>query len=286
MPASCPPGHPGFRKENASQVAAEGEGSLDSDDSHFARFLAMFRGVGTLPVPPPPPSGTWVPALPVPTDPNTASIAEARTRRWAQLADIRYAMLLGEIEHHLRTNDGGHRGLLMGWAIEDMFGLESFASTLVTLPLGTGVACLPFTMPTAGLPLPDTETDRWQVHLARVSAALDKINEMRADPADAANAELTALLTSLGQRRDTINGALPTTSFDRDIRPLFPQIDVDHMKFRFNLSVYDSVKASAAKIADRIKRTGAGRMPPPPDVPLTAEQTALFDKWVSEGFPP
>jgi hypothetical protein len=50
------------------------------------------------------------------------------------------------------------------------------------------------------------------------------------------------------------------------------------------LADYDTVRLSAAAIANCI-RTGAGRMPPPPDAPLTPAQTALFDKWVTEAFP-
>jgi hypothetical protein len=41
---------------------------------------------------------------------------------------------------------------------------------------------------------------------------------------------------------------------------------------------YDAVRLSAVAIANRIKRTGAGRMPPAPYAPSTAAQTALFDK--------
>jgi hypothetical protein len=269
------------------QVAAEGEGFADSDDSHFARFLAMYRGSATtLPVPP---AGEWVPTLAVPTDPHTADITEPRTQHWAQLADLRYAMLLGEIEHYLRTADTGNRATLKRWAFEDMRSFRGLAGHLTALPQGNGVSCLPFTVPE--LPLPDTEAGRWAVHLARVTAAIDKINVMRADPIETAVGELTNLLSTMDQRRALIAGmptGTPTTSFARDIQPLFRPIDVDHMQgFGLDLTDIDAVKGSASDIADRIKSSDDDvRMPPPPDAPLTAEQTALFDKWVSEGFPP
>lgn len=52
-----------------------------------------------------------------------------------------------------------------------------------------------------------------------------------------------------------------------------------------DLAAYDAVRQSATSIADRVQRTGFGRMPPPPDPPWTPEQRALFDTWVTEGFP-
>lgn len=269
------------------QVAAEGEGFADSDDSHFTRFLAMYRGSpSTLPVPP---AGDWVPTLAVPTDPRTADITEPRTQRWAQLADLRYAMLLGEIEHYLRTADTGNRATLKRWVFEDMRSFRGLAGHLTALPQGNGVSCLPFTVPE--LPLPDSEAARWAVHLARVTATIDTINVMQADPTETAGGELTTLLSAMDQRRALIVGmptGTTTTSFVRDVRPLFRAIDVDHMQgFGLDLSDIDAVKDFASDIADRIKSSEDDvRMPPPPDAPLTAEQTALFDKWVSEGFPP
>ena len=79
-----------------------------------------------------------------------------------------------------------------------------------------------------------------------------------------------------------------TTSFARDVLPLFRHKDIDHMKRRgLDLSDINADRGAAASISARLKGTdGILRMPPPPDSPLTDEQTELFDKWVAEGFPP
>jgi hypothetical protein len=78
-----------------------------------------------------------------------------------------------------------------------------------------------------------------------------------------------------------------TTSFARDVLPLFRQKDIDHMKAQnLDLAKFDAVRGKAASISARLKRTGPGRMPPAPDRPLTPEQIALFDTWIAEGCPP
>ena len=44
-------------------------------------------------------------------------------------------------------------------------------------------------------------------------------------------------------------------SYTNDIRPLFTQIDIDHMSFLCDLSNYDDVKTSAQEILSRLKAT-------------------------------
>ena len=67
--------------------------------------------------------------------------------------------------------------------------------------------------------------------------------------------------------------------FDRDIRPLFRDKDVDEMRFAFDLSVYDDVKDNAQGIYDRLMD---GSMPC--DGAWSSEQIALFRQWIDEGF--
>lgn len=274
--------------EAIRNVAEEGEGSVDGEESHFADFLAMYRGNGNVPFPA---ADGWVAVYPMPTDPRPADISEARTQRWAQLADIHYGFLLGAIEHHLRTTDEEDRSTLAGWAFQEMFALPTLAVKLATLTAGAGVGALPFTLPSP-LPLPDTEAARWDVHLARTTAAIDKIEQMQAlDSADAADDDLTNQLEASRQRRDLITGqaATPvaTTSFARDILPLFRPVDIEHMNDQvgLDLSDFDVVRTSADAISRRMKGLGGRVMPPPPDPPLSAAQIALFDTWVAEGFP-
>ncbi len=80
---------------------------------------------------------------------------------------------------------------------------------------------------------------------------------------------------------------MPTTSFASDIRPLFRDVDVEHMNdFGLDLSSHQEVRDSSAEILRRVQESGPSRMPPPPDPPWTAAQVALFKQWIDEGCPP
>ena len=271
-------------------VAEEGEGSVEGADSHFSRLLAMFRGSDEI-MPFPAPGAAFVPAHAVPTDPRADDLAEPRTKRWAQLADTRYAILLGAIEQHLRISDDEDRRMLRTWAITDMFTLETLSHRLTKLPYAAGVAALPFTLPTP-LSLPEDEAARWQALLARLTASIETIEELQhADPADAADDVLASLLEDTRQRRDAITqGHAPaTTSFATDILPLFRPMDIEHMQHMvgIDLTSHDTVRQLGATISARLKlpRNDRRRMPPPPDDPWPPQRIALFDKWVAEGSP-
>jgi hypothetical protein len=268
-----------------------GEGPTDSGEaSHFDRYRNMYRGGnGIVSFPP---AGAWTPARAVPTDPRPDAIVEPRTQCWAQLADLRYALLLGFIEHHLLTAGADDRANLARWAIDEMFMLSRLAWALATLPQGSGVAALPFTLPTL-LHLPATESERWQLQRARTDAAIKHVHRMQvADQADADDSILADLLETdmarLGLMHGDGSAPVPTTSFARDVRPLFRPIDVEHMNDQvgMDLTNFDVVRSSAASISQRLKGLGGRRMPPPPDPPLTPAQIELFDAWITEGFPP
>ena len=80
-----------------------------------------------------------------------------------------------------------------------------------------------------------------------------------------------------------------TTSFQKDIRPLFTERDIEGMKKGFNLASYDEVKNHAAAIYDRIRGIGGALMPPPPprgEGPWPQSRIELFAKWMADGFPP
>src|SRR5215471_9904626 len=275
--------------EAIRDVAEQGEGPTDSGKaSHFDRYQRMYRGGDG--IPPFPPPGAWNPTHAMPTDPRPDAIVEPRTKRWAQLADLRYGLLLGFIEHHLLTSDAEDRAHLASWAINEMFTLRSLAGKLATLPQDNGVAALPFTLP-ASLHLPATEPERWQLQRERTTAAIGHVQQMQAaDPADADEPILSGLLDS-----DTANLALmhggpppaPTTSFARDVLPLFRPVDIQHMNDQeLDLTDFDAVRSRATLISNRLKGQGGRRMPPPPDTPLTAAQIERFDTWIAEGFPP
>ena len=73
-------------------------------------------------------------------------------------------------------------------------------------------------------------------------------------------------------------------SFANDIAPMFKPFDVN-MAWRFGLTTYDDVKANAMLIYSRMTNLSAP-MPPPPYPPFTAEQIALFNQWMLDGYAP
>jgi hypothetical protein len=75
-------------------------------------------------------------------------------------------------------------------------------------------------------------------------------------------------------------------SFAADIRPLFTDVDVEHMQnFGLDLSSHDDVKKHAANILSTVT---AGTMPPPGDgrQRWSPEMCETFRQWMEQGFPP
>jgi hypothetical protein len=70
-------------------------------------------------------------------------------------------------------------------------------------------------------------------------------------------------------------------SFERDIRPLFREDDVDAMDFAFDLSSYDDVRMNAEDIYDRVEE---GTMPC--DRAWPPDRVQLFRSWIDSGTPP
>lgn len=274
-------------------IGEQGEGPTDQGaQSHFERFRRIYRGQegGIIRFPA---IGEWIATREVPTDPKPETeIVEPRAKRWAELADIRYALLLGFVEHYLLTT-GGDRNLLTGWMFSEMRSRLGFiARELTTMP-GGGAGGAPFTLPVR-LHLPGSETARWRLHKERTEAAIAKVEEMQAaNEDDRANPFLNLLLTSDKSRLALIMTRTgvkeTTTSFARDILPLFRPKDIAHMNelVGMNLTEYEVVKAEAENILARVQRLESSprRMPPPPDAKWTKAQIDLFAKWMAEGFP-
>jgi uncharacterized membrane protein len=77
-----------------------------------------------------------------------------------------------------------------------------------------------------------------------------------------------------------------TLSFQKDVRPLFTDLDVAHMKpAGIDLSSRDSVEAHADAIYGTVT---SGSMPPPnaSEPRWTEAMCALFKQWQTEGYPP
>ncbi len=69
-------------------------------------------------------------------------------------------------------------------------------------------------------------------------------------------------------------------SFERDIRPLFRDEDVEAMEFAFDLRSYDDVRDNAEDIHERL---ADGSMPCDDEWPQ--EQIDRFRAWIDAGMP-
>jgi len=68
--------------------------------------------------------------------------------------------------------------------------------------------------------------------------------------------------------------------FERDIRPLFREKDVQSMSGKFDLSSYGDVRANSSNILEKL---ADGSMPC--DGAWPEAQVALFREWVNAGCP-
>ncbi len=75
--------------------------------------------------------------------------------------------------------------------------------------------------------------------------------------------------------------------FAHDIRPLFTDVDIDHMSFFCDLSSYDDVKTNADEILHRLRGQGGKVMPPASaGGPWSAEWIQRFADWIAGGCQP
>jgi Ferritin-like len=143
--------------EALRDIGLQGEGPslVVGETSHFRRFYNLFirffgaDGFGT----DRPPQVMDVPAgSRIVLDPNGSEgvISHPTTMRWARLADLRYAVLLGALERCLLAPVDG-RAFLRGWCFAEMFALSKLAEFLRRMPRGVSVssqvAAVPFTVP-------------------------------------------------------------------------------------------------------------------------------------------
>ena len=70
------------------------------------------------------------------------------------------------------------------------------------------------------------------------------------------------------------------TSFEKDIKPLFRQLDRDEMDYVFDLWSYQDVSTNADAILERVED---GTMPC--DEAWPAERIELLRRWIEEGKP-
>jgi hypothetical protein len=137
-------------------LQGEGPSPVVAEAAHFRRFYDLFirffgaDGSGTGP----PPQVMDVPAgSRIVLDASGSGenvISHPTTLRWARLADLRYAVLLGALERYLLA-PAEDRAFLRGWCFAEMFALGKLADLLRRMPRGADgaphVAALPFSLP-------------------------------------------------------------------------------------------------------------------------------------------
>jgi len=83
---------------------------------------------------------------------------------------------------------------------------------------------------------------------------------------------------------------MPKVSFATDIKPLFRDVDIAHMR-RFRVELDDYAYMSNADNANRVLATLTRQSGKPPAMPpggpyWTADQLALFAQWQKDGYNP
>jgi hypothetical protein len=168
------------------QIAAQGEDpNLLVDDlgepSHYERFLEIYQEFKKI---------KWNPARPVATNPTTMEdtkagsyISAETSRKWAQLFNIRYRMLLTYLAHIFRlarvtrSDVPSVRAATMHRVFGEMYNLKTIAEILVEMPMSSKPndrrrAGPPFEMPYS-VTLPPNEADCWRIHRDLLSSSND-----------------------------------------------------------------------------------------------------------------
>lgn len=157
---------------NAISIQGEGSTIGQFSDSHFGKFLEIYRQF--------PGEDEWRPSANVARNPTTDSDAPAdrfisneTAFFWAGLLNLRYRMLLMYLQHSFMIEtpvaDTARtpRGLLVSWGFGEMYNIRSITEILMKLPLkaegGDLLAGPPFEMPYS-LSLANREADRWRGH--------------------------------------------------------------------------------------------------------------------------
>jgi L-Lysine epsilon oxidase N-terminal/Ferritin-like/L-lysine epsilon oxidase C-terminal domain len=168
------------------RIARQGEGLNNEETSHFEQFLDIYQNFDTIPSP----IAFDVPTNPItsdepPNDPNLEQnwIANANSRLWAKLADLRYQILLLSLNQVLsyRKSEPQERELrstLIAWTLEDMRFLRRLALLLRKLPRTDSQAtddlkaAIPFQLPQQAFPQIILEKWRLQKSLRDESAQI------------------------------------------------------------------------------------------------------------------
>ncbi len=203
-----------------TEVGEQGEGEDlpgAGDDSHFLRFLEIYRGMkrlgdgaGVRPLAQNPTTDLDGPDVPRPGDPPppvpATPITHPEARLWAHLFNVRYRKLLVNLSHAFElADDPGEgsrlspRGALIHRTFSEMYNLRAIAGRLVVLPIDEAEpdglrAGPPFQIPHT-LMLPTDDNGRWRLHRDVLTAAADVIRQL----GDVAAPEARDYLDALAQ---------------------------------------------------------------------------------------
>lgn len=179
------------------------EPSDSGEDSHFVRFLTIYRALRKLD----PPVQDLV-SRRIRANPTAGSAIELDARAWAHLFNLRYRMLLVNLAHAFELadlpGDGAKinpRGALINRTFAEMYNLRAIAGMLVELyaqrsgPEGPRKAGPPFEMPYT-LALPRGERNRWVLHRNLLEASAALIEALRPLASSPGEDYLTALSES------------------------------------------------------------------------------------------
>lgn len=202
------------------QIAEQGEATqllvAEKEDSHFMRFIEVWRGLDKA-------ASGWSPSLQLPVNPTlpgagaAASIIEnPESAAWAAMFNLRYRMLLTWLGHALNLGASepldlgvGKRGFALNRAFNEMYFLKTIAGLLARRPLANDPkqpAGPPFQMPYT-LNFPADEPDFWRLHLDLVRTSLENAAALEPSGADGA-AFLAALKSADLQARADIEAIL------------------------------------------------------------------------------
>lgn len=186
------------------QVSEQGEGfemPANENESHFRRFLAIYRAMKALGdevgkiVRPVATNPTTDPAAPDAGEPGDAdsptSIVHLEAKLWAHLFNVRYRKLLVNLSHAFELADDpadrlmlSPRGTLIHRTFAEMYHLRAIAGLLIRLPIDGADpdgprAGPPFQMPYT-LMLPHAEADRWRLHRDLLDATATLVERLKA----------------------------------------------------------------------------------------------------------
>ncbi len=236
-------------------------------------------------------------------------ITNQQTRLWAQLFNNRYRVLLNCLMHSLSIDiSSGQQAAdqhqtLIDWAFEEMSNLHALSDVLVGLPRtdnpADGNAGATFELPYS-LSFSSDDKDWWRTQRDILLAAARLYGKIT--PTEDQAPVLQSLRDTDGVdgsagRRQIIAGILQQgvppapppaggkTSFAKDILPLFRAIDIQHMRPRgvpLDDAAFMRVPTNAQNVLDALTEKSM-----PPGGPFwSAQQLALFQKWIDEGLQP